>query len=75
MEVRPPKGWVGLAEAARRLGVSKSLVAYWVKSGKLAAMRVTVGKRRCWRIDIDSATCGKQTDLFDQRTNVHFEES
>lgn len=70
-----PQGWVGLAEAARRLGVSKSLVAYWVKSGKLAAMRVTVGKRHCWRIDVDSATCGKQTDLIDQITNAHCEES
>ncbi len=38
-----PQAWVGLTEAARRLGVSKSQVAYWVKSGKLAAVRVTVG--------------------------------
>jgi DNA invertase Pin-like site-specific DNA recombinase len=30
-----PSGWVGLAEAAKRLGVGKSLVAYWVKRGKL----------------------------------------
>jgi excisionase family DNA binding protein len=61
-----PEGWVGVTEAARRLGVSKSLVAYWVKSGKLAAVRVTVGKRRCWRIDIESATCGRQHDIFEQ---------
>ena len=61
-----PVGWVGVTEAARRLGVSKSLVAYWVKSGKLTAMRVTVGKRRCWKIDVESATCGLQTDIFDQ---------
>jgi excisionase family DNA binding protein len=61
-----PVGWVGVTEAARRLGVSKPLVAYWVKSGKLTAMRVTVGKRRCWKIDVESATCGLQTDIFDQ---------
>lgn len=61
-----PEGWVGVTEAARRLGVSKSLVTYWVKSGKLTAKRVTVGKRKCWRIDIESATCGLQDDIFDQ---------
>jgi len=61
-----PEGWVGVTEAARRLGVSKSLVAYWVKSGKLAAVRVTVGKRRCWKIDVESATCGQQHDIFEQ---------
>ncbi|NIV76047.1 MAG: helix-turn-helix domain-containing protein [Gammaproteobacteria bacterium] len=70
-----PEGWVGLTEAARRLGVSKSQVAYWVKSGKLAGVRATVGKRRCWRIDVDSATCGKQGGLFDQTSNAHFQES
>jgi len=61
-----PEDWVGVSEAARRLGVSKPLVAYWVKSGKLPAKRVTVGKRECWRIDIESATCGLQNDIFDQ---------
>ncbi|MGH7458622.1 MAG: helix-turn-helix domain-containing protein, partial [Longimicrobiaceae bacterium] len=70
-----PAGWVGLTEAARRLGVSKSQVAYWVKSGKLPAMRVTVGKRRCWRIDVESATYGKQDRLFDPMYNAHCEES
>ena len=70
-----PQDWVGLSEAARRLGASKSLVAYWVKSGKLPAVRVTVGKRRCWRIDIQSATCGKQADLLDQIINAHYEET
>ena len=61
-----PEGWVGVSEAGRRLGVSKPLVAYWVKSGKLTAKRVTVGKRKCWRIDIQSATCGLQSGIFDQ---------
>jgi len=70
-----PAGWVGLSEAARRLGVSKSQVAYWIKSGKLPAVRVTVGKRRCWRIGTESATCGTQVDIFDQMTNAQCEET
>jgi DNA invertase Pin-like site-specific DNA recombinase len=70
-----PKGWVGLTEAARCLGASKSQVAYWVKSGKLAAVRVTVGKRRCWRIDVESASCGTQGGLFDQMSNAQIQES
>ena len=70
-----PAGWVGLTEAARRLGVSKSQVAYWVKSGKLSAVRVTVGPRQCWRIDVASATCGKQAGLFDPISNGQFEET
>jgi len=65
-----PDGWVGLAEAARQLGVSKSLVAYWVKHGKLVAVRTKVGQRPCWRIDVSSATCARQNDLFDQKINV-----
>jgi len=65
-----PAGWVGLAEAARRLGVGKSLVAYWVKRGKLNAIRTRVGKRPCWRIDVSSASCGRQSDLFDQKINT-----
>ena len=60
-----PEDWVGVTEAARRLGVSTSLVTYWVKSGKLTAMQVTVGKRRCWKIDIKSATCSQQQDFFE----------
>jgi len=70
-----PKDWVGLSEAAKRLGLSKSHVAYLVKTGKLSAVHTTVGGRRCWRIDISSATCGNQPGLFDQMTNAHCEET
>ena len=63
-----PPGWVGLTEAARRLGLSKPLVAYLVKHGQLTAVRTTVGKRTCWRIDVASATCGRQAELLDQIT-------
>jgi excisionase family DNA binding protein len=61
-----PAGWVGLSEAARRLGMGKSHVAYLVKQGKLRAVRTRVGSRQCWRIDVASATCGRQSDLLDQ---------
>ena len=70
-----PAGWVGLSEAARRLGVSKSQAAYWVKSGKLPAVRVTVGARRCWRIDVNSTTCGNQSGLFDPMSNAASKET
>src|SRR2546422_9308337 len=49
-----PAGWVGLVEASRRLGLSTSHVTYLVKTGKLQAVRATVGQRTGWRIDVDS---------------------
>jgi excisionase family DNA binding protein len=55
-----PAGWVGLAQAARRLGVSKQTVSSWVKSGKLQAVRVARGRRKGWRICIDSRASEKQ---------------
>lgn len=58
-----PEGWVGLTEAAKRLGLSKQQVAYLVKREKLPAVRVRVGTRQYWKIDVDSATCGKQTEM------------
>ena len=61
-----PAGWVGLNEAARRLGLGQSHVAYLVKRGQLKAVRTKVGKRECWRIDVSSATCGLQRELFDK---------
>ena len=70
-----PQGWVGLIEAARRLGVGKSQVAYLVKQGKVPAVRTCVGKRSCWRIDVSSATCGRQADLFDQMITGQTRES
>jgi DNA invertase Pin-like site-specific DNA recombinase len=70
-----PKGWVGLSEASRRLGLGKSHVAYLVKAGKLNAVRTTVGKRTCWRIDVTSATCSRQAQLFDQTVTPNSEEA
>jgi len=54
----------------RRLGLGKSHVAYLVKQGKLKAVRTKVGTRQCWRIDVSSATCGRQADLLDQMEGV-----
>lgn len=65
-----PSHWVGLAEAAQRLGIGKSLAAYWVKQGKLEAVRTTVGKRQCWRINVPAATCARQGGLFDQTSTA-----
>lgn len=70
-----PEGWVSLDEAARRLGLGRSHVAYLVKQGKLKAVRTTVGKRQCWRIDVSSTTCGRQPDLFDRISNAKTKES
>jgi len=61
-----PEGWVSLATAAKRLGLTTSHVSYLVKTRKLDAVRVTAGKRSCWRIDVSTTTCGAQPDLFDQ---------
>lgn len=73
-----PRGWVGLAEASRRLGLSKQRVACLVKTGKLPAMRTKVGDRRCWKIDVSSADteeCAPQPGLFDQINNEDIQES
>lgn len=64
-----PSGWVGLSEAARRLGISKALVAYMVKRGKLKAERTIVGRRECWRIEVPSGTASPEGALFDPMTN------
>jgi DNA invertase Pin-like site-specific DNA recombinase len=70
-----PSNWVGLTEAAKRLGLSKANVAHRVKAGKLRAVRANVGKRSCWRIDVSSADCGRQSDLFNQMTSQNVEEA
>lgn len=64
-----PEGWVGVGEAARRLGLSKSHVVYLIKTGRLEAMRVAFHTRRCWRINLDLATCGRQAEMFNEKTN------
>jgi len=51
-----------------------SLVAHWVKQGKLKAARTTVGNRQCWRIEVPSTSCENQPSLFDQMGNATTEE-
>jgi len=70
-----PEGWVSLGEAARRLGLSRSHVTYLVKTGKLEAMQTIVRKARRWRINVESATCGRQPELFEQKTNINIKEA
>lgn len=70
-----PADWVGLDEAARRLGLPKSSVAHLVKQGRLPAVRTTVGKRECWRIDVSSADCGRQPDLFEANSKADRKDS
>ena len=64
-----PEGWVSLSEAARRLGLSKSYVVYLIKTNRLEAIQVSVRKQRCWRINLDSATSGQQTEMFSKHDN------
>jgi excisionase family DNA binding protein len=70
-----PEGWAGLAEAARRLGLSKSHVVYLIKTGRLEAMQVAFRTRRSWRINLDSATCGRQAEMFDEKGNDNLKEA
>jgi len=51
-----------------------SLVAHWVKQGKLKGVRTTVGNRQCRRIEVPSTDCGNQPGLFDQMGNITAEE-
>ncbi|MCP5064948.1 MAG: recombinase family protein [bacterium] len=70
-----PEGWVGLGAAAKRLGLTKSHVAYLVKSGKLPAVRTRVGKREGWKIDVSSVEGTIQREMFDPVTNEREKES
>jgi excisionase family DNA binding protein len=70
-----PEGWVGLTEAAQRLGLSKQHVVYLVRTGKLPAMRTKVGTSARWRIDVSTATCAAQQELFDPKDNANGEDA
>lgn len=70
-----PADWVGVSEAARRLGLSTSRVVYLVETGKLEAIYTTVRNRRCWRINVDSSRDGSQSELFEQMSNATSDEA
>ncbi len=57
-----PDGWVGLAEAAKVLGVARQTVLHKVQRGELEAVHVNEGRRKGLRINVSS----EQVGLFDQ---------
>ncbi|MFN2536924.1 MAG: recombinase family protein, partial [Mycobacteriales bacterium] len=57
-----PEGWVGLAEAAKVLGVARQTVLHKVQRGQLEAVHVNEGRRKGLRINVSS----EQVGLFDQ---------
>jgi hypothetical protein len=59
-----PEGWVSLGVAAHRLGLSKSHVIYLIRTGRIEAMQTIIRKARRWRINLESATCGRQEEMF-----------
>ena len=45
---------IGVSDAARLLNVSESSVRYWVKTGKLPALRTPSGHRLFIRADVEA---------------------
>ena len=63
-----PPGWLPLKGAALALGVSQQTVLQRLKSGQLEGVRVRVGGRSSWRIQVPSTTYDKQPPLFSEST-------
>jgi len=57
-----PEGWVGLADAAKILGVARQTVLHKVQRGELDAVHLNQGRRKGLRINVNS----EQVGLFDQ---------
>jgi predicted DNA-binding transcriptional regulator AlpA len=53
-----PEGWVGLDEAATRLGVARQTVLHKVQRGELQAVHVNRGQRKGLRINVNAAGPG-----------------
>ena len=60
-----PQGWFTLKHAASALGVSQQTVLNKLKSGELNGVRVRLGARSAWRIEMDSTSYDNQVSLFD----------
>lgn len=60
-----PQGWLPLKGAAQALGVSQQTVVDKLQRGELEAVRVQVGARTAWRIQVDSVPSDIQMTLFD----------
>ena len=56
-------------------GSASPTLPIWSNEGQLQAVRTKVGKRECWRIDVSSATCGPQSELFDKPAGDAAEDS
>jgi hypothetical protein len=65
----PREGPFTAEEAAAQLGVAMSSVHRWLRDG------VLVGKRQCWGIDLSSADCSPQAELFDQMSKRPIKEA
>jgi len=61
-----PEGWLPLKGAAQALGVSQQTVLQKLKCGELEGVRVRVGRRTGWRIQVESRRCDDQPSLFEQ---------
>jgi len=61
-----PVGWLPIGQAAARLGVSKQTILNWVKAENIDYVYVTRGRRRGLRINVESAACAQQQQLFDE---------
>jgi excisionase family DNA binding protein len=57
-----PEGWVGLADAAKVLGVARQTVLHKVQRGELDAVHVNQGRRKGLRVNVNT----EQDGLFDQ---------
>jgi DNA invertase Pin-like site-specific DNA recombinase/predicted DNA-binding transcriptional regulator AlpA len=62
-KIRPevPRGWLGLDEAARTLGIARQTVLHKVQRGELQAVHVNRGRRKGLRIQVKHDQAG----LFD----------
>jgi predicted site-specific integrase-resolvase len=61
-----PAGWLPLKGAAYVLGVSQQTVLQRLKVGELDGVRVRVGRRSAWRIQVAEAPQKQQRSLFDR---------
>lgn len=65
-----PEGWLPLKGAAYVLGVSQQTVLQRLKAGALEGVRVRVGRRSAWRIQIPESARRQQPSLFDAATTT-----
>lgn len=60
-----PQDWLTLKAAAGALGVSQQTVLQRLKVGKLKGVRIRVGRRSAWRIQVPEGTYDRQLSLFE----------